>query len=46
MIQNLKQAPPALGVKLIGETDSWAVDAITALIGQGIMDPDLPIQSK
>lgn len=40
MLQNLKQVNPAADVKLIGQTDDWAVDAITALVSQGIVDPD------
>ncbi|MDR6718615.1 serine hydrolase [Paenibacillus sp. 2003] len=46
MIQNLKHAAPGTNVKLIGKTDSWAVDAITALVSQGIVDPDTKINSN
>jgi hypothetical protein len=45
MIQNLKHAAPGTNVKLSGETDAWAVEAITALVSQGIMDPDTKINS-
>ncbi|GAA3410733.1 serine hydrolase [Paenibacillus hodogayensis] len=40
MIQNLRQAEPGAKVALSGETDAWAVEAITTLVSQGIMDPD------
>ncbi|MBO3284833.1 serine hydrolase [Paenibacillus sp. FSL M8-0228] len=43
MIQNLKQVEPGIKVKLGGETDAWAVKAITALVSQGIMDPNTKI---
>lgn len=46
MIQNLKHAAPGTNVKLIGKTDSWAVDAITALVSQGIVDPDTKMNSN
>ncbi|GKU79104.1 serine hydrolase [Paenibacillus sp. L3-i20] len=45
MIQNLKQAAPGTDVKLIGETDVWAVEAIKALVSQGIIDPDTKINA-
>lgn len=45
MIQNLKHAEIGTNVKLSGETDAWAVEAITALVSQGIMDPDTKIHS-
>ncbi|NEW04946.1 serine hydrolase [Paenibacillus sp. SYP-B3998] len=45
MIQNLKQAKPATDIKLTGDTDSWAVDAITALVSQGIIDPDTKVKA-
>ncbi|NOV02711.1 serine hydrolase [Paenibacillus planticolens] len=45
MIQNLRQAEPGAKVTLRGETDAWAVEAITALVSQGIMDPDTKINS-
>lgn len=45
MIQNLKQAAPGTNVKLIGKTDSWAAEAITALVSQGIVDPDTKVNS-
>jgi len=54
MIQNIKQllanlahtpVPPMLDVKLIGQTDDWAVKAITALVSQGIVDPDTIVNS-
>ncbi|MGO4270987.1 S-layer homology domain-containing protein, partial [Paenibacillus sp. TAF58] len=45
MIQNLKHAEMGTNVKLSGETDAWAVEAITALVSQGIMDPDTKIHS-
>lgn len=38
MIQNLRQAEPGAKVTLRGETDAWAVEAITTLVSQGIMD--------
>ncbi|MEC0309001.1 serine hydrolase [Paenibacillus lautus] len=45
MIQNLKQVEPRTKVKLSGTTDAWAVEAIKALISQGIMDPDTKVKS-
>lgn len=45
MIQNLKLAAPGTNVKLIGKTDSWAADAIAALVSQGIVDPDTKVNS-
>jgi len=45
MIQNLRQAEPGAKVTLSGETDAWAVEAITTLVSQGIMDPDTKINS-
>ncbi|OPH53508.1 penicillin-binding protein [Paenibacillus ferrarius] len=45
MIQNLRQAQPGAKVTLRGETDAWAVEAITTLVSQGIMDPDTKINS-
>ncbi len=45
MIQNLKHVPPATDVKLIGQTDVWAVDAIKALVAQGIVDPDTKVSA-
>ncbi|GGA09576.1 hypothetical protein GCM10008018_63910 [Paenibacillus marchantiophytorum] len=45
MIQILKQAKPATDIKLTGDTDSWAVDAITALVSQGIIDPDTKVKA-
>ncbi|OAB25516.1 penicillin-binding protein [Paenibacillus macquariensis subsp. defensor] len=45
MIQNLKQAEPATDIKLTGDTDSWAVNAITALVSQGIVDPDTKVKA-
>lgn len=45
MIQNLKQVEPGTKVKLSGTTDAWAVEAIKALISQGIMDPDTKVKS-
>ncbi|MEC0090989.1 serine hydrolase [Paenibacillus macquariensis] len=44
MIQNLKQAKPATDIKLTGDTDSWAVNSITALVSQGIVDPDTKVK--
>ncbi|MBH5319961.1 serine hydrolase [Paenibacillus sp. GSMTC-2017] len=43
MIQNLKQAKLERDIKLTDETAPWATDAITALISQGIVDPDTKI---
>lgn len=44
MIQNLRQAEPgSKKVTLRGESDAWAVKAITTLVSQGIMDPDTKI---
>ncbi|MFP4975197.1 serine hydrolase [Paenibacillus sp. CN-4] len=45
MIQNLKQAEPAREIKLTGDTDLWAVKAITTLVSQGIVDPDTKVQA-
>ncbi|MGO4786337.1 serine hydrolase [Paenibacillus sp. 2KB_20] len=45
MIQNLKQVEPKTKVKLSGTTDAWAVEAIKALVSQGIMDPDTKVKS-
>ncbi|NQX66442.1 serine hydrolase [Paenibacillus alba] len=45
MIQNLKHAAPGTNVKLSGETDAWAIEAITALVSQGIIDPDTKIKT-
>ncbi|GGF95910.1 hypothetical protein GCM10010912_46000 [Paenibacillus albidus] len=45
MIQNLRQVEPSTKVKLSGKTDAWAVEAIKALISQGIMDPDTKVNS-
>ncbi|AJS58238.1 serine hydrolase [Paenibacillus sp. IHBB 10380] len=45
MIQNLKQAEPATDIKLTGDTDPWAVKAITALVSQGIVDPDTKVKA-
>lgn len=43
MIQNLKQAKKASEITLKGDTDVWAADAITALVSQGIVDPDTKV---
>ncbi|QOS98392.1 serine hydrolase [Brevibacterium sp. JNUCC-42] len=43
MIQNLKQVKPAAKITLTGQTDTWAVDAIRALISTGIVDPDTKV---
>ncbi|MEK4292444.1 serine hydrolase [Paenibacillus sp. FSL R5-0914] len=45
MIQNLRQVEPSTKVKLSGTTDAWAVEAIKALVSQGIMDPDTKVKS-
>jgi len=45
MIQNLKQVETRTKVKLSGTTDAWAVEAIKALVSQGIMDPDTKVKS-
>lgn len=45
MIQNLKQVEPRTEVKLSGKTDAWAVEAIKALVSQGIIDPDTKVKS-
>ncbi|WP_028563629.1 serine hydrolase [Paenibacillus pinihumi] len=45
MIQNLRQAEPGAKVPLSGETDAWAVEAVTTLVSQGIMDPDTKINT-
>lgn len=45
MIQNMKQLEPKTKVKLNGTTDAWAVEAIKALVSQGIMDPDTKVKS-
>lgn len=43
MIQNLKHVPSGSDVKLLGQTEAWAVEAIKALVGQGIIDPDTKV---
>ncbi|MVO99939.1 serine hydrolase domain-containing protein [Paenibacillus lutrae] len=43
MIQNLKQAKPASEVRLTGPTDEWAAARISALLSQGIADPDTKV---
>jgi hypothetical protein len=43
MIQNLKQAKPSSEITLKGDTDPWAADAITAIVSQGIVDPDTKV---
>lgn len=45
MIQNLKQSKPASEIKLKGDTDSWAADAIATLVSQGIVDPDTKVNN-
>lgn len=47
MIQNLKQLESVVTskVKLQDTADTWAADAITALVSQGIVDPDTKINT-
>ncbi|AFC32926.1 hypothetical protein PM3016_6294 [Paenibacillus mucilaginosus 3016] len=45
MIQNLKALKPASEVRLSGQTDAWAVEAVTALVSQGVIDPDTIVQA-
>ncbi|WP_430203707.1 serine hydrolase [Paenibacillus lautus] len=44
MIQNLKQLQVDTKVTLTDSTDPWAIEAIQALIGSGVIDPDTRIQ--
>lgn len=46
MIQNLKQVKPATKITLTGQTDTWAVDPIRALISTGIVDPDTKVNQN
>ncbi|WP_371813536.1 hypothetical protein [Brevibacillus sp. HB1.2] len=44
MIQNLKQLEPMANTKTkLQDADAWAKDAITALVSQGIVDPDTKV---
>ncbi|MGG4443541.1 serine hydrolase [Brevibacillus fortis] len=47
MIQNLKQLEPVATTKtkLQDTADAWAKDAITALVSQGIVDPDTKVSA-
>ncbi|GLI06883.1 hypothetical protein YDYSG_29130 [Paenibacillus tyrfis] len=45
MIQALKELKPASKVQLSGQTDASAVEAVTALVSQGIIDPDTTVQA-
>lgn len=45
MIQNLKQAEPRFKITLKDQTAPWAAKAITALVSQGIIDPDTQINT-
>ncbi|UKK97160.1 beta-lactamase family protein [Brevibacillus brevis] len=47
MIQNLKQLEPVATSKvtLQDPADAWAKDAITALVSQGIVDPDTKVNA-
>ncbi|MCC3379418.1 serine hydrolase [Paenibacillus farraposensis] len=47
MIQNLKQLEPVASTKtkLKDTADAWAKDAITALVSQGIVDPDTKVSA-
>ncbi|MDO3676763.1 S-layer homology domain-containing protein [Paenibacillus ehimensis] len=45
MIQNLKELKPVSKVQLSGQTDAWAVEAVTALVSQGVIDPDTTVQA-
>ena len=47
MIQNLKQFEPIATSKvtLQDTADTWAADAITALVSQGVVDPDTKINA-
>ncbi|MDF2681643.1 MAG: penicillin-binding protein [Brevibacillus sp.] len=48
MIQNLKQLEPVATSKvtLQDTADAWATDAITALVSQGIVDPDTKVNAN
>ncbi|KAK9717712.1 hypothetical protein K7432_006017 [Basidiobolus ranarum] len=43
MIQNLKNPATESQVRLASQTDTWAAEAIAALVSQGIVDPDTKI---
>ncbi len=45
MIQNLKALKPASKVRLSGQMDAWAVEAVVALVSQGVIDPDTTVQA-
>ncbi|WP_010492672.1 serine hydrolase [Paenibacillus elgii] len=45
MIQALKGLKPASKVQLSGQTDASAVEAVTALVSQGVIDPDTTVQA-
>ncbi|WP_235206646.1 S-layer homology domain-containing protein [Paenibacillus tyrfis] len=45
MIQNLKELKPASKVRLSGQTDAWAVEAVTVLVSQDVIDPDTTVQA-
>ncbi|KZS44525.1 penicillin-binding protein [Paenibacillus glucanolyticus] len=44
MIQNLRQLNVDTKVTLSGSTDAWAVEAVQALVGNGVVDPDTRVQ--
>lgn len=44
MIQNLRQLNVDTKVTLSGSTDAWAVEAVQALVGNGVVGPDTRVQ--
>ncbi|KAK9759567.1 hypothetical protein K7432_017309 [Basidiobolus ranarum] len=44
MIQNLKNPAPESQIRLAVQTNTWAAEAIAALVSQGIVDPDTKIR--